>query len=68
MTVISLEQTKDARGNPNGNVTIATTSQSDGYCPPPEDCTSRGSLGKLTVPPGRKLIPDPKGTWPAASL
>ena len=68
MTVISLEQAKDASGNANGNVTVATTSQSDGYCPPPEDCASRAVLGKLTVPPGRKLIPDPKGTWPAASL
>ena len=66
MTAIDVEQAKDAKGIPNGNVTITTTSQSDGYCPPPEDCTSRGVLGKLTVPPGHRLIPDPAGTWPAA--
>jgi hypothetical protein len=64
MTQIIVEPAKDG----SGTVTVATESQSDGYCPPPEDCTSRGSLGKLTVPAGRKLIPDPKGTWNAAPL
>ena len=61
MTNITLEPAKDG----SGKVTVAATSQSDGYCPPPEDCTSREHLASFVVPPAKHLVPDPKGTWPA---
>jgi hypothetical protein len=62
MTVYTVEPAKDG----SGEINIATTSQSDGYCPPPEDCTTRMVLAKSKVPIGARLVPDPKGTFPPA--
>lgn len=55
-------------GGPSGTSDISLTcsregecivdeySESDGYCPPPEDCGSRTRLDKFSVPSGTKLV------------
>ena len=58
--VITLDQAKDG----SGSVTVREMAESDGYCPPPEDCASYTVLTKFTVPRGKHLVPDPNGTWP----
>jgi hypothetical protein len=44
---------------------IRATSESDGYCPPPEDCKTTETIQTIPFPRGVTLVPDPAGTWPA---
>jgi hypothetical protein len=48
----------------NGTVRVSEYQQSDGYCPPPEDCGSTIPWTTFTLPKGSRLVPDPEGTFP----
>ena len=45
----------DVRCDPRGACTVVARSVSDGYCPPPEDCSSSAVRYKFDVPAGTKL-------------
>lgn len=64
MTNITLENATDG----SGSITVLATSESDGYCPETEDCSSREKLATFTVPRGARLVADPAGTWPPAIM
>lgn len=40
----------------DGSCVVENRSESDGYCPPPEDCASRMGMDKFTVPLATKLV------------
>jgi hypothetical protein len=40
---------------PTGECTVALVGESDGHCPPPEDCTWKATRAKVTLPAGVKV-------------
>ena len=46
----------DLACTPSGSCDVKSVAESDGYCPPPEDCATRTKLTSFTIPPGAKLV------------